>query len=74
MTRDQAIKAIQEGKRLTHRHFSPEEWVTCDGDYYKFEDGGKCPKDEFWGLRTGLPWEDGWSLFGTGASGESFKW
>ena len=28
MTREEAIKAMSEGKKVRHRYFGPDEWVT----------------------------------------------
>jgi len=40
MTKEEAIQALNEGKKVTHRYFSDDEWVEklADGRY-RFEDG-----------------------------------
>lgn len=64
MTRDEAIKALSEGKRLTHTYFSEGEWVegingTKD---YRFECGGICPAKMFWAIRFTDGFNDGWTI------------
>ena len=61
MTRDDAEKALEAGKRLTHTAFSEHEWVEClDKDNYLFEDGCHCSKAEFWNIRPEAWWNIGW--------------
>ena len=35
MTKEEAIKAMSEGKKVRHRYFSPDEWMAQlpNGDY-----------------------------------------
>ena len=65
MTKQEAISQMRAGKKLTHVHFSSEEWVKSDetGAVYTFEDGVVCSEREFWHWRTALSWEGGWDLF-----------
>lgn len=64
MSRQGAILALANGEKLTHRYFTPDEWVeqTADGRY-RFEDGNICSPVEFWGYRKGEAWESGWSIW-----------
>lgn len=40
MTKEEAIKAMSEGKKVRHRYFSRDEWVTMNSaGLYEFEDG-----------------------------------
>lgn len=40
MTREEAIKAMSEGKKVRHRYFGPDEWVSMNSNgLYVFEDG-----------------------------------
>lgn len=63
MTKEQAKQAMRDGNKVTHRHFSPDEWVTMVGDQLKLEDGVVCYPDEFWRWRTDKTWDDGWDFF-----------
>ena len=53
MTKDEAIKLMKSGKKLTHESFTINEWVTDLGNgYVEFEDGCICPESEFWATRN----------------------
>lgn len=40
MTKEEAIKAMSEGKKVRHRYFGPDEWVSMNSNgLYVFEDG-----------------------------------
>ena len=62
MTKDEAIKAISDGEIVTHRFFSPEEWMRKHAIGYEFEDGCLCSELEFWSFRDDKSWLDGWSI------------
>lgn len=51
---------MQEGRKLTHRYFTPGEWVTMGGRGFIFEDGCTCSIEEFWQDRSNNQWNDGW--------------
>jgi hypothetical protein len=55
---------MREGKKITHRHFSPEEWMTIEDGKILLEDGVKCSQAEFWKWRTDASWNDDYSLYG----------
>lgn len=61
MTKEEAIRAMSEGKKVRHRYFSKDEWVTSSG-LYEFEDGVKVDSSLFWMDRQDSYWNDGWSL------------
>lgn len=64
MTKQEAIQAMREGKKVTHRWFSHNEWMTIKaGNVLLLEDGCTCFIDEFFSYRTDPSWEDGYSLF-----------
>jgi len=63
MTKKEAIIAMKEGKLLTHKYFSKEEWVTIIDGQIHFEDGVSCSEEEFWKYRTDWWWNDDWKLF-----------
>jgi hypothetical protein len=59
----EAIVAMKAGAKVTHSFFTPEEWMTFDSGYFKFEDGCQCRPSQFWGIRQGPEWDDGWRIF-----------
>lgn len=65
LTKDEAIKAMREGKRVRHKYFASDEWMalTPTGQY-KFEDGNVCPILEFWQYRKGDEWKNNWFIYG----------
>ncbi len=65
LSKSEAIQAMREGKKVTHRYFSNDEWVTLTATgLYLFEDGVVCPSLLFWQDRQGEYWETDWSLYG----------
>ena len=63
MTKAEALQALDEGKKITHQHFTPNEYVQKKGNSYIFEDGVICTIQEFWKWRNHASWLDGWELF-----------
>lgn len=65
MTKQEAIQAMKEGKKVTHIHFLKSEWVKSDptGSFYEFEDGVKCDSNFFWMDRKQESWNEDWSLY-----------
>ena len=65
MTKQEAIQAMREGKKVTHRHFTGLEWVATNQSEseYIFEDGVKCSAQLFWALRSDESWETDWELW-----------
>lgn len=61
MTREEAIKAMSEGKKVRHRYFGPDEWVSSNG-LYVFEDGVMVDPSLFWMDRQESYWSEGWKL------------
>jgi hypothetical protein len=55
-----AIKAMQNGRKMRHRLFTEAEWVTMKDGMMLFEDGHTCTPAEFWNVRFGQVWFDGW--------------
>ena len=63
MTKSEAIQAMLEGKKVTHRHFSSDEWATMENGKIVLEDGVKCSPIEFWRWRTDASYETDWSIW-----------
>lgn len=47
MTMQEALKAMQDGKRVSHRFFSPDEWISIKNNEIITEEGYSCPIEEF---------------------------
>ena len=64
LTKQQAITAMREGKKLAHRYFGSDEWVKSNqsGTIYILEDGVECPAHEFWKYRTDNDWNFDWEI------------
>ena len=63
MTKQTAIQAMQDGAKVRHENFSPDEWMKMEGNEIVLEDGVRCTPDEFWIHRQGEDWQDGWSIY-----------
>ena len=63
MTRYEAIKAMREGKKVTHEYFTPEEWATQEHGLILLEDGVRCSPAEFWKWRQTKEFNEGWEIF-----------
>lgn len=63
MDKKQAIEAMNQGLKVTHQYFSPNEWMTMQDGKIILEDGVKCSPMEFWKWRVGSSWESGYSLW-----------
>ena len=62
LTKQQAIEAMNNNQKVSHTHFSEEEWIKKDCHLYEFEDGCRCNFDEFWSFRDDPSWENGWYI------------
>lgn len=62
MTKEEAKQALREGKKLTHRYFSDNEYIYAKGNIIFSEDGVNHGFD-FWNLRPDEWWNDGWEIF-----------
>ena len=61
MTKLEAISAMSQGKKVTHRYFDKDEWVTMSASHFLFEDGVSCSPVIFWQYRQGKEWLIDWS-------------
>lgn len=57
-----AMKLMIDGKKVTHKSFDDDEYVTCDKDMSIVNDGGWTIKD-FWLDRNQSKFQNGWMLF-----------
>lgn len=64
MTLKEAKQLMSEGKKLTHRYFQDNEWITSNdkGDII-FEDGTVVSSQLFWFDRSGKSWQTDWKLY-----------
>jgi hypothetical protein len=64
MTKNEAIQAMREGKKVRHYYFSKDEWMTLtSGGMYLLEDGVVCSPSEFWRWRTEKSWDTDWEIY-----------
>jgi hypothetical protein len=64
MTKQEAISEMLKGNKVTHRHFSDDEWVTAlSPSVYLFEDGVKVDAGLFWEDRSSSAFESDWEIF-----------
>lgn len=63
MTREEAIEAMQNGEKVTHRYFAKDEWATMEGHSIITEDGVRITENEFWLIRKDPAWSNEWSIF-----------
>ena len=64
MTREEAIAyVISTGNPIRHTFFEKDEYIRFDRTKRCLidEDGVILPYNEFWSIRSGSYWEDGWS-------------
>ncbi len=64
MGKSEAIEELKKGNKITHNYFSEGEFVTSnkEGTVYTFEDGVQMTSQDFWQLRNGFGWNNGYSL------------
>lgn len=63
MTKVEAIRLMEQGKKVTHRYFSPNEFATIKDGQIVTEEGYSVPMKEFWAYRNVDGWNDGWEEF-----------
>lgn len=63
LTKEKAFELMNEGKKITHRYFSSDEWMTIKNGKIEFEDGCRCSFADFFHYRKGESWENGYTLF-----------
>jgi hypothetical protein len=63
MTKNEAIKEMEKGNKVTHQYFTPDEWATMENGEIVLEDGVRCSPYEFWRWRDTPSFDEGWELF-----------
>lgn len=63
MTREEAIEQMKQGKKVTHRYFSNDEWMTIENGKFLLEDGVRISFEEFWLYRYQDSWKDGYEIY-----------
>lgn len=64
MNKKEAISfAISTGKPIRHSSFSKGEFVQYKGKELVDEGGIILPQQEFWTIRSGGLWENGWEEY-----------
>ena len=71
MTKSEAIEALRNGNKITHRHFSPEEFVmlATDGSgRYETEEGYLISPAIFWSDRRNPTFNTDWEIWSSALS------
>lgn len=63
MTRAQAQIQLVKGNKITHRHFSVDEFVQIKDNALIDEKGYKLNKKEFWLLRGTKSFNTDWEIY-----------
>ena len=64
MTKKEAMAfAVSTGRPIAHSTFGSGEYVRYIGIDLTDEDGLVLPACEFWGIRSGGIWENGWTVY-----------
>jgi len=63
MSKEEAIQAMREGKKVTHPFFASDEWITMDNGKVLCEDGCRHNAYEFWLIRTHAGFLAGWEIY-----------
>lgn len=64
MNRSEAMSfAISTGHPIRHNTFSKGEFVRYKGNQLVDEEGAILPRHEFWNIRSGVLWENGWEEY-----------
>lgn len=63
MNKAEAIQAMQDGKKVTHRYFDSNEFIMLKDGMIETEEGYRCSIKIFWGHRTEQHFQTGWEIF-----------
>ena len=59
----EAQAALKQGKKLTHRYFTDDEWILQQGIYIICEDGAQIEAEGFWKYRVSADWFNDWRVY-----------
>jgi hypothetical protein len=62
MTKNEALKAMKEGHKVTHRFFTSEEFVQLDKQGRIIDESGYI-LTSFWNYRPDECWNTDWSIY-----------
>lgn len=63
LSKQEAIKALQEGKRVAHSYyFESGEFLEQKGSFYYNEKHYQIDPFQFWFCRAHFAWEEGWRI------------
>lgn len=62
MTKDEAIKAMESGKKVRHKYFFDDEWMTLSNGMILFEDTVTVRPEIFWLGKNSIGWQDGYEV------------
>lgn len=65
MTKEEAKKALNEGKKVSHKYFSDKEYIVKTEGKLQDERGYLFSEALFWMDRSSAPWKEGWKLYET---------
>ena len=63
MTKKEIKQALDEGKKVRHKYFSDNGFISkLDDNWFLDEEGLHLPAEDFWNQREKDYWENGWSI------------
>ena len=65
MTKEEALQAMMDGEKITHRFFEIHEYLYMKGQDIFTEEGYNMGNvwDEFWTMRNEKYWKTGWEIY-----------
>jgi hypothetical protein len=64
MTKNEAIEAMREGKKVTHRYFTDGEYLYMENGMLFSEEGYHHRWFDFWNERKEHVWDIDWEILG----------
>lgn len=61
MTKEEALITARKGIKITHKYFTPNEWLIVNGNMIQFEDGVQIFWEEWTAGKEYL--NEGWSIY-----------
>ena len=62
MSKEEAIAAMKNGKRVYHSSFYPDEYLYMKGEWVYDEDSYYCHESFWWNNHTSELFETGWKI------------